>query len=179
MAQFDMATEQARVAELHVQAESVLAGLQDKIDAVREAQAGALAVTGEETSRDGSVRAVVDATGVVTALTFAPSAFDRNTPEKLAQATVATIQAAAAKARGRASDALAGVRAPASGMLAAAASAYPDLDPTALSVPAVPRTATDPGEDAFGTPKEQPTSAATSGQRRLGDPDTFMSDGEW
>lgn len=179
MAQFDMAAEQARVAQLHEQAESVLSGLQDKIDAVREAQASALAVTGEETSRDGSVRVVVDSTGVVTSLTFAPSAFTRNTPEKLAQATVATIQAAAAKARGKAGDALAGVRAPASGMLAAAASAYPDLDPTALSVPSVPRTATDPGEDAFGTAEQPAPPPDSSDRRRLGDPDTFMSDGEW
>lgn len=179
MAQFDMAAEQTRVAQLHEQAESVLSGLQDKINAVREAQGNAQSVTGEETSRDGSVRAVVDSTGVVTSLTFAPSAFERNTPEKLAQATVATIQAAAAKARGRASEALAGVRAPASGMLAAAAKAYPDLDPSALSVPSVPRTATDPGEDVYGTDKESTAPSATSGQRRLGDPDTFMSDGEW
>lgn len=174
-----MAAEQARVAQLHEQADSVLAGLQDKINAVREAQTNALTVTGEQTSRDGSVRAVVDSTGVVTSLTFAPSAFDRNTPEKLAQATVATIQAAAAKARGRASEALAAVRAPASGMLAAAATAYPDLDPTALGVPPVPRTATDPGEDIFGAAKQPPPPSDSSDQRGLGDPDTFMSDGEW
>jgi hypothetical protein len=64
-------------------------------------------------------------------------------------------------------------------MLAAAAKAYPDLDPSALSVPSVPRTATDPGEDVHGTGKESTAPSTTSGRRRLGDPDTFMTDGEW
>ena len=50
---------------------------------------GKLSAKGEATSRDGSVRVTVDATGVVTALEFAPSTFGKYTPDRLAAATVA------------------------------------------------------------------------------------------
>jgi DNA-binding protein YbaB len=147
--EFDLAAERARVADLRGAADEVLGGLRDKLDAVRQAQQNALATTAEATSRDGSVRAVVDATGVVTSLVFAPSAFERSTPEKLAQASVATIQAAAAQARARVSETMAPVRAPGAGVLAAAARAYPELSPEGLTVPAVPHTATDPSDSPF------------------------------
>lgn len=140
----DLASEQARVAGLRGEADEVLRGLHEKLAAVREAQRDALATTATATSRDGSVRAVVDATGVVTSLVFAPSAFERGTPERLAQTAVATIQEAARQARAATSRALAPVRGPGSGALAAAARAVPGLD--ALAVPEVPRTAVDPGE---------------------------------
>lgn len=137
----------AKVAELRGQADQVMSDLRAKLAAVREAQGKALAVTGESTSRDGSVRAVVDATGVVTALTFAPSAFERSTPDKLAQTAVATIQAAAAKARATVSENLAPMTAEGSQVLAAAAEGMPDLKSAGLTVPQVPRTATDPAEE--------------------------------
>jgi DNA-binding protein YbaB len=154
----DLVTEQARVAVLREQAGEVLSGLRDRLAAVREAQRDVAATTGTATSRDGGVRAEVDATGVVTALVFAPTAFERSTPERLAQTAVATIQAAAAQARARVSETMAPVRASGSGMLAAAAAALPELDPNALSVPPVPRTATDPTEsaDPWGQPQQSP-----------------------
>jgi hypothetical protein len=148
MGDFDLATEQARVAELHGQADEVMAGLRAKVAAVAQAQQTALSVTGEASSRDGSVRAVVDATGVVTSLVFAASAFERSTPEKLAQATIFTIQAAAAQARARVSETLAPAREPGSRILAAAEDAFPELSARQLSVPEVPRTATDPADEA-------------------------------
>jgi DNA-binding protein YbaB len=135
---------QERVAGLRGQAEGVLSELREKLAAVRETQSQALAVMGEATSRDGSVRVMVDATGVVTSLTFAPSAFERGSPEKLAQATVATIQAAAAQARAKVGEVLGPLRAQSGPVLAAAMEGVPGLGAASLVVPEVPRTAVDP-----------------------------------
>jgi DNA-binding protein YbaB len=159
MTELDLEAERARVGELRGQADEVLASLRARLDAVGHAQATALRTTGEATSRDGSVRAVVDATGVVTALVFAQSAFDRGTPETLAQATVATIQAAAAKARAEVARTLAPVRTPGAGILAAAARAFPELSPDRLTVPEVPHTAVDPADEADPWPRAEPTRA--------------------
>jgi DNA-binding protein YbaB len=133
-----------RVGELQVDADAAMAGLHAKLAAVQQAQAAALSTTGQASSRDGSVRVTVDATGVVTALEFSPSAFQKSTPERLASATVATIQEAAAKARGQLQATLSPVTAPAQGALAAARANVPGLSD--LTVPEVPHTATDPGE---------------------------------
>src|SRR6266498_4101108 len=135
---------EARVAELRSDADEAMAGLHAKMAAVQQAQSAALSATGQATSRDGSVRVTVDATGVVTALEFAPSAFQKSTPERLGAATVATIQEAAAKARGQMRETLAPLTSGAQGALAAARANVPGLD--GLTVPEVPRTATDPGE---------------------------------
>ena len=72
----------SRVEGLRQQADTAMASLQARIAHVRQAQEQAMQVTGESTSRDGSVRVTVDATGVVTGLTLSPSAFDKNTPDK-------------------------------------------------------------------------------------------------
>lgn len=137
---------QARVAELRQQADQAMAGLRAQLAAVKQAQEQALRGESEATSRDGSVRVTVDATGVVTGLVFAPSALASSTPEKLAAATVATIQAAAAQARARMSAELGPVTAAGAEVLAAARRNVPGLD--GLVVPEVPRTAVDPGAQA-------------------------------
>ena len=149
MTEPDLSPEQrlAKVAELRQQADGALAGLRAQMAAVKEAQQQALSSTGEATSRDGSVQVAVDATGVVTSLKFAPTAFDRTTPDKLAQTVVATIQAAAAKARAKVSETLAPVRTQSANVLAAAGSAV-GIDARQLSTPEVPRTATDASEQA-------------------------------
>jgi uncharacterized protein YukE/DNA-binding protein YbaB len=146
MTDSDLSAEQARVTELRGQADEVLAGLKEKLDAVRQVQQQALTATGRATSRDGSVQASVDATGVVLSLVFTPTALTGNSPEKLAQITIATIQAAAASARAEVSETLASVRESSSGIFSAAAQAFPELSLRRLSVPPVPRTVTDPGE---------------------------------
>jgi DNA-binding protein YbaB len=133
----------ARVEGLRQQADAAMTALHNRIEQARKAQADAMHVTGESTSRDGSVRVAVDATGVVTSLTLSPSAFDRNTPEKLAQAIVATIQSAAAQARGQLNSAFSEVRG-SGDVLAAAAQGTAGLGVPKLSVPEVPRTADDP-----------------------------------
>lgn len=147
MTEPDLSPEQrrAKVAELRQQATGAIAGLRAQMAAVKEAQQQALANTGEATSKDGSVKVVVDATGVVTALTFSPSAFERTTPDKLSQTVVATIQAAAAQARAKVTESLAPVRAESDKVLAAAGVGT-GMDASKLSVPAVPRTAVDPSE---------------------------------
>jgi DNA-binding protein YbaB len=144
MTEPDLSPEQrlAKVAELRQQADGALAGLRAQMAAVKQAQQQALSSTGEATSRDGSVQVAVDATGVVTSLRLAPTAFDRTTPDKLAQTVVATIQAAAAKARAKVSETLAPVRAQSANVLAAAGSAV-GIDAAQLRTPEVPRTAVD------------------------------------
>jgi DNA-binding protein YbaB len=138
----------AEAAELQGQADAAMATLQARVAGVREAQQQALKATGEASSKDGVVRAVVDGTGVVTSLVFAPSAFERSTPERLAQTAVATIQQAAAQARGRMSEAMAPVRDDQDGTVAAAAKGAAGLGVAPLPVPEVPRTAVDPtGQD--------------------------------
>jgi DNA-binding protein YbaB len=166
-----------RVEELRGQADAAMASLQSRIAQVREAQAEAMDVTGESTSRDGSVRVEVDATGVVTALTLSPSAFDRNTPDKLAKAIVATIQAAAAQARGQLSTAFSAVRGGNSEVLAAAAEGAAALGVPKRTVPAVPRTAEDPTGQPTGWEPTPPPAA--SERRRAGrddDPQNFSWD---
>jgi DNA-binding protein YbaB len=161
MTEPDLSPEQraARVAELRQQADGALAGLRAQMAAVKQAQQQALSSTGEATSKDGSVQAAVDATGVVTSLRFSPSAFDRTTPEKLAQTVVATIQSAAAKARTKVSETLAPVRAQSANVLAAAGSAV-GIDAAKLSTPDVPHTATDASDQ--GDPWRQAQAAPPS-----------------
>jgi len=162
---------EARVAELQGEADEVMAGLRERMAAVQQAQQAAFNTKGEATSRDGSVRVTVDATGVVTALEFADTVFQKSTPQKLAAATVATIQEAAAQARGQLQQNLAPLTSPPA--LAAARGNVPGLD--AYTVPQVPRTATDPGDlyeaeptggYEFDQPEEEPTPPPAPSQVR-------------
>lgn len=147
----------AQVATMQGQADAAMANLQAKMAGVREAQQQAVKATGEASSKDGVVRAVVDGTGVVTSLVFAPSAFERSTPERLAQTVVATIQQAAAQARGRMSEAMSSIRDDEDGTVAAAARGAASIGVQRLPVPEVPRTAVDPtGQDNWAAdPGEQ------------------------
>jgi DNA-binding protein YbaB len=131
-----------RVAELQRQADDTMAALRERITAATEVRERAMSVSGEASSHDGTVTAVVDSTGVVTSLTFAPSVFDRNTPEKLASTVVAVIQKAAAKARADMAEAMAPIRSDADAARKAAAG-VPDLSALRFDVPAVPQTAVD------------------------------------
>lgn len=148
-----------QISELYAQADKSMATLKAKVASVQQAQQQALQARGEATSQDGSVRAVVDATGVVTSLVFAPSVFDKSTPQRLAQTVVATIQSAAAQARGRMAAAMAPVRADDEGLTAEAAEGLAGLGVPKLAVPEVPRTAADPtARDAWlNGPTGQPS----------------------
>lgn len=153
-----LSTEQlaARTAQLRADADDAMRRLESRIEGVRQAQQQALRATGESTSRDGTVRAVVDATGVVTSLHFSPSTFEATTPERLAQTVVATIQSAATQARGRMSEALAPVRDEDSSK--AVARGLESMGIPRAEVPAVPRTAADPTaqQSPWGAPQPQP-----------------------
>lgn len=129
------------------QVESVVLELRSRAARIRESQASALSATGEAASHDGTVRATVDATGVLTALNFAPSLFDRTSPDKLARTIVATVQAAATQARARAAAAFASLRGDDAGLLATAARETERWGVPAGGVPEVPNTATDPTGD--------------------------------
>lgn len=142
MAEPDLSADE-RIKQLYAEADSTMKQFNDRMATVRQAQQQALAATGEASSQDGSVRASVDSTGVVTALTIAPSAFERTTPERLAQTVVATIQRAAAQSRGQASAALVPA-APEQGLSAKAAEALAEYGIPKVGVPEVPRTAVDP-----------------------------------
>jgi DNA-binding protein YbaB len=133
----------ARVAELRQEADRAMSALRERVTAAREMQQQAMGATGTASSGDGRVTVVVDATGVVTSLTFAPSIFDATTPEKLAATVVATIQAAATKARAKVTEAMAPIRAQDEPARAAVAG-IPELRGLRFGVPAVPTTATDP-----------------------------------
>ncbi|HVV22637.1 MAG TPA: YbaB/EbfC family nucleoid-associated protein [Pseudonocardiaceae bacterium] len=133
-----------RINELYAQADKAVAELKARAAGVQQAQQQALQATGEATSSDGSVRVKVDATGVVTALEFSQVVFERTTPDRLAQTVVATIQTAAAQARGRMTAAMAPVRDAEPGVTAAAAKGLASLGIPKVSVPDVPRTAADP-----------------------------------
>lgn len=160
-----------RTAELRQQADDAMRALHTRIAGVREAQQQAVQATGEATSRDGVVRAVVDGTGVVTSLTFAPTAFERSTPERLAQTAVATIQAAAAQARGRTAQAMAALRAGDDGLVGAAAQGAAALGVPPLPVPDVPRTAVDPTEEPSPWDTEPEPGPSTWDEVGHGDPE--------
>ena len=167
----------ARVEGLRQEADAAMTALHAQIAKARQAQTEAMTVTGQSSSRDGSVRVTVDATGVVTGLTLSPSAFDRNTPDKLAQAIVATIQSAAAQARGQLSTAFSAVRGGSGDVLAAAAEGTAGLGVPRMSVPEVPRTADDPtGQFADWEPTTPPAASERRRPRHDDEPDNFSWD---
>lgn len=126
------------------QADEIAAQVLAQLARARDQQRAALSITGTASSRDGSVHAVVDATGVVTSLEFAPSALDRGgSLDKLARTVVATIQTAAAQAREQMSDSWRSWQGPDSDILARAAAATGRLGVPHIGVPDVPRTETD------------------------------------
>jgi DNA-binding protein YbaB len=139
-----------QISALHAEADSTMARLKDRMANIQQAQQQALQATGEASSRDGSVRAKVDATGVVTALTLSPTVFERSTPEKLAQTLVATLQSAAAQARAELAAGMAPTE-PEEGLSAQAAEGLAAFGIQKTGVPEVPRTAEDPtAQDTWG-----------------------------
>ena len=98
---------EARNAALRGQVDSTLAGLESQTAQLKEAQAEGMAEAGRSTSQDGLVEATVNAGGIVTAVTFAPAAFDRSIPEKLGETVVQVILQAALSAREQADAAFA------------------------------------------------------------------------
>lgn len=94
-------TEQA--ARLVAEAEHVYSVTRRRKEALRAAEAQALGATGEAAAADGSVRATVDAAGMLTGLELTSTAL-RATPEDLARLVITVTQQAAARARGAVRD---------------------------------------------------------------------------
>ncbi|MGH8964866.1 MAG: YbaB/EbfC family nucleoid-associated protein [Actinomycetes bacterium] len=102
---------EARNAAMRRQVDSLLDGLNRQTEALKSVQAQAGEVTSQATSADGLVTVTVNAAGIVTDVQFAPSAFDRGTPDKLARSVVAVIQQAAADVQRKVDAVLAPIRA--------------------------------------------------------------------
>jgi len=88
--------------------DSALTKVQQQIEQLADLQQAAAAVTAEASSGDGLVSARVNAAGVATELTLAPTTFERSTPDKLQRSVLQVLQTAAQ----RASDARAKVLEP-------------------------------------------------------------------
>ncbi len=101
---------EARNAAMRQHVDALRAGLDRQAAALRSAQEQVSEVTGRARSADGLVTVTVNASGVLTDVQFAPSAFDRSTTDKLARSVVAVAQQAAALAQQKVDAALAPVR---------------------------------------------------------------------
>ncbi|EWC60772.1 hypothetical protein UO65_3913 [Actinokineospora spheciospongiae] len=109
MADDDLELLRARNAAAKEQVDGLLDTFRQQTEALREAQDAALRASASLTSKDGLVRASVDSSGALSALEFAPSAFDRSTPEALARAVLQLARQGAAEVRERVSDLMAPV----------------------------------------------------------------------
>ncbi|MDI2031528.1 YbaB/EbfC family nucleoid-associated protein [Saccharopolyspora sp. TS4A08] len=125
---------EARNAAMREQVSSMLDGLQRQTAQLREAQASALAATGEATSSDGLVTVRVNAAGVVTDTALSPSALRTSAPEKLARSFTEAAQSAARDARARADAAVA----PLQENVPDLPDLFPDAPSLAQLIPAAP-----------------------------------------
>ncbi len=73
--------------------------LKQRTDGLRDAQAAIAAMSGVASSPDGNVVVTVDATGVLDKLELGPRAFERVTPEQLAQTITQVTRRAAMNVR--------------------------------------------------------------------------------
>jgi DNA-binding protein YbaB len=89
----------ARNAELRGTLDNLMRELKQRTDGLRDAQAAIAAMTGVASSSDGNVVVTVDSTGVLDRLELGPRAFERVTPEQLAQTITQVARRAAANVR--------------------------------------------------------------------------------
>ena len=89
----------ARNAALRNQIDDMLADLRERTAQLREKQDAAAAKTHEVTSEDGVITVRVDATGIVQQLSLGPKAFERSTPEGLAEQITSVIREATGTAQ--------------------------------------------------------------------------------
>jgi DNA-binding protein YbaB len=74
------------------QVDSLLEKFDQQTAQLRDAQAAAAQASATLTSKDGLVRATIDATGSLAALDFAPVAFERTTPAALANTVLGLVR---------------------------------------------------------------------------------------
>ena len=89
----------ARNAELRGTLDNLMRELKQRTDGLRDAQAAIAAMSGVASSPDGNVVVTVDSTGVLDKLELGPRAFDRVTPEQLAQTITQVARRAAGNVR--------------------------------------------------------------------------------
>jgi DNA-binding protein YbaB len=89
----------ARNAELRGTLDTLMRELKQRTDGLRDAQAAIAAMSGVASSPDGNVVVTVDSTGVLDKLELGPRAFDRVTPEQLAQTITQVARKAAMNVR--------------------------------------------------------------------------------
>lgn len=87
-----------RARQLSAEAEHLYSMTKRRKEALRSAEASVRNATGDAASRDGSVRATVDAGGMLTSLVLTPGAL-RTNPGELAALITEVTQQAAARAR--------------------------------------------------------------------------------
>jgi DNA-binding protein YbaB len=88
----DRARLEARNAAMKDQVDSLLEKFEKQTAQLRDAQAAAAEASATLTSKDGLVRATIDATGSLAALEFAPVAFERSTPAALANTVLGLVR---------------------------------------------------------------------------------------
>ena len=88
-----------RNAELRGTLDNLMRELKDRTDGLRDAQAAIAAMSGVASSPDGNVVVTVDSTGVLDKLELGPRAFERVTPEQLAQTVTQVARRAAQNVR--------------------------------------------------------------------------------
>ncbi|GLY52220.1 YbaB/EbfC family nucleoid-associated protein [Lentzea sp. NBRC 102530] len=88
-----------RNAELRGTLDNLMRELKDRTDGLRDAQAAIAAMSGVASSPDGNVVVTVDSTGVLDVLELGPRAFERVTPEQLAQTITQVTRRAAMNVR--------------------------------------------------------------------------------
>ncbi|AOS61694.1 YbaB/EbfC family nucleoid-associated protein [Actinoalloteichus hymeniacidonis] len=98
---------EARNAAMREQVDQLMGQLRKQTDQLRDAQAEAAAASAKVSSADGLVTATVDASGALTRLEFAPSAFARSTPEKLGRTATEVVRQASTQVGQRVADIMA------------------------------------------------------------------------
>ncbi|MGH3858980.1 YbaB/EbfC family nucleoid-associated protein [Actinokineospora sp.] len=95
----DRASLVARNAAMKEQVDSLLDTFHRQTEMLRDAQAAAAQTSASVSSKDGLVRATVDSSGALANLEFAPSAFERSTPEALARTVLQLAREGAAQVK--------------------------------------------------------------------------------
>ncbi|APU12926.1 MULTISPECIES: YbaB/EbfC family nucleoid-associated protein [Actinoalloteichus] len=101
---------EARNAAVRDQVDQLMGQLRRQTDQLREAQAEAAAASAKVSSPDGLVTATVDASGTLTRLEFAPSAFARSTPEKLGRTATEMVRQASTQVGQRVAEIMAPIQ---------------------------------------------------------------------
>lgn len=90
---------EARNAAMRDQVDKLLGQFNRQTAQLREAQEAAAQASATVTSKDGLVTAKIDASGSLAGLTFAPSAFERSTPETLARTVLDVVRTGSTQVR--------------------------------------------------------------------------------